>query len=178
MASASQERVQAAQRITNTFSVLEVARALEKVKSQVIGTIGLRRAMARAKHAARVDNPRATLATSGRVIKAAMVAGSWFWGCRLHFFPQVKLRSGYPHPGLFWRKSSESIENKELRARKVVKSLELVEIAGLGDSRWKISDSDQRLEIWGSSWQAAEDGDLRQAARRCCAATTMAYFTA
>lgn len=49
MASASQERVQAAQRITNTFGVLEVARALEEVKSQVIGTIGLRRAMARAK---------------------------------------------------------------------------------------------------------------------------------
>jgi hypothetical protein len=41
---------------------------------------------------------------------------------RASFFV-LRLRRGYPTPGVFWRKSSESVENKESAAQKVVKSV-------------------------------------------------------
>jgi hypothetical protein len=39
----------------------------------------------------------------------------------------LRLGRGYPTPGVFWRKSSEIVENKGPRVRKVVKSLEVIE---------------------------------------------------
>lgn len=45
----------------------------------------------------------------------------------------LKLRRGvYPHPGVFWPKSSESVENKGAVAQKVVKSVGLTEKAEVG----------------------------------------------
>ena len=81
----SQEGIEGLYGVVDSLSVLEAARALQEVEGEVLGSIGLRRAVATAEHAARVDNPRATLATGGRVMEATMVAGSRFSGCRLHF---------------------------------------------------------------------------------------------
>jgi hypothetical protein len=96
-----QEGIEGLYGVVDSLSVLEVTRALQEVEREVLGSVGLRRAVATAEHAARVDHPRATLATGGRVMEATMVAGNWFSGCRLHFL-SFTLRRGVPPPRVFF----------------------------------------------------------------------------
>jgi hypothetical protein len=72
----SQENVEVPQGIVDSFSVLEVASAMEELETEVIGPVRLRFEVTRTDHGSRVDNPGATLATGGREVEAAMVAGS------------------------------------------------------------------------------------------------------
>jgi hypothetical protein len=119
----------------NPVGILEVTSVIEKLKGKVIGPVGLRFKVPMAEHGSIIKSPITALATSGREIEAAMVAGSLFSGCRLHF---LSLRRGVPTPGIFWQKSAETVQNKEARVRNMAESLEVHEKAGLGGLRLKI----------------------------------------
>jgi hypothetical protein len=84
------------QGIVDSFSVLEVASAMEELETEVIGPVRLRLEVTRTDHASRVDNPGATLATGGREVEAAMVARNWFYGFGLHFLSLDLRIGGYP----------------------------------------------------------------------------------
>jgi hypothetical protein len=78
-----QKRVELPEGIVDSFSVLEVASAMEEVQGKVIGPVRLRLHMTNTEHGSRVENPVAAFSTLGREVEATMVAGSWFCGCRL-----------------------------------------------------------------------------------------------
>lgn len=80
------------------MGILEVASVIEKLESKVIGAVRLRFKVPMAEHGANIESPIAALATSGREIKAAMVAGSLFSRCTLHF---LSFKGGYP-PRVFF----------------------------------------------------------------------------
>jgi hypothetical protein len=71
----------------DSFSVLEVASAMEEVQGEVIGPVRLGLHMTRTEHGSRVKNPGAAFWTSGREVEATMVAGSWFCGAGFIFCP-------------------------------------------------------------------------------------------
>jgi hypothetical protein len=96
----SQENVETPQGIVDSFSVLEVASAMEELEAEVTGPVRLRLEVTRTEHASRVDNPGATLATGGREVEAAMVAGSWLYGFGLHYLSLI-WGWGVPTPGVF-----------------------------------------------------------------------------
>lgn len=82
-----QQGIEALQGVVDTLSVLEVARAIQKLEGKIVGAIGARYQVAMTEHLARVGNPISALATRVRKMVAAVVAGNGFFGCRLHFFP-------------------------------------------------------------------------------------------
>jgi hypothetical protein len=65
--------------------ILEVTSAIEKMEGKVIGPVRLRFKVPMAEHGSIIKSPITALATSGREIEAAMVAGSFSSECRLHF---------------------------------------------------------------------------------------------
>ena len=80
-----QKSVELPEGIVDSFSVLEVASAMEEMQGEVIGPVRLGLHMARTEHGSRIENPVAAFSTLGREVEATMVAGCWFCGCRLHF---------------------------------------------------------------------------------------------
>jgi hypothetical protein len=90
------------------MSVLEVTSVIEKMEGKVVGSLRLRFKVTMAEHGSRILSPIAALTTGGREIEGAMVAGSWFCGCGLHFLslrcvrPGGFLRRGTP-PRMFFR---------------------------------------------------------------------------
>jgi hypothetical protein len=78
--------------------ILEVTSVIEKLKGKVIGPVRLRFKVAVAEHGSIIKSPITALTTGGREIEAAMVAGSLFRECRLHF---LSFKGGYP-PRVFF----------------------------------------------------------------------------
>lgn len=58
------------------MGILEVTSAIEKMEGKVIGPVRLRFKVPMAEHGSIIKSPITALATSGREIEAAMVAGS------------------------------------------------------------------------------------------------------
>ena len=92
----SQQSIKTLQGVVDSLSVLEVARAIQKLEGKVLGAIRARYQVAMTEHFARVENPIATLPTGVREMVTAMVAGNGFFGCRLHFFVLTWWREGTP----------------------------------------------------------------------------------
>jgi len=67
----SQESAELPQGILDSFSVLEVASAMEEVQGEVIGPVRPRLHMARTEHGSRIKNPVAAFSTGGREVEAA-----------------------------------------------------------------------------------------------------------
>jgi hypothetical protein len=67
------------------MGILEVTSVIEKMEGKVIGPVRLRFKVPTAEHGSIIKSPITALATGGREIEAAMVAGSLFSECRLHF---------------------------------------------------------------------------------------------
>ena len=67
------------------ISILKVTRTIQELEGEVIRSVRLCFKVTMAEHSSRVENPGAAFSTGSRKVEAAMVAGSWFNGCGLHF---------------------------------------------------------------------------------------------